>query len=69
MNILMVDDMRSVVNGMEKSIHWKKLGIDGVFKAYNAYEAKVLLNNVHMDILMTDIEMPGESGLDLVQWV
>lgn len=69
MNILIVDDLVSVVNGIESGIDWKKLNIDGIFKAHNAYEAKILLQNLPIDILMTDIEMPGESGIDLVAWV
>ncbi len=69
MNILVVDDLTSVVNGIIKGIDWNALGILGVYKANNAYEAKVLLNNLPIDILLTDIEMPGESGLDLVEWV
>lgn len=69
MNILVVDDLVSVVNGIVNAIDWKKLNIDGVFKAHNAYEAKIIIKNVPIDILMTDIEMPGESGIDLVAWV
>lgn len=69
MNVMIVDDMKSVVDGMEKGIKWEHIGVSGVYKAYNAAEAKVLLRNIPIDILMTDVEMPGESGLDLVNWV
>ncbi len=69
MNILIVDDLVSVVNGIIKGVDWDSLGILGVYKAHNVYEAKVLMNNLNIDILLTDIEMPGESGLDLTEWV
>jgi len=69
MNILIVDDQISVVNGLMKGIDWDKLGIDKVLKAFNAFEAKALYNNMPIDILLTDIEMPGESGVSLVQWI
>ena len=69
MNILIVDDLVSVVNGIIKGIDWNTLGILGIYKAHNSYEAKVLMNNLKIDILLTDIEMPGESGLDLAEWV
>lgn len=69
MNVLLADDMQSVVNGMEKGINWEELGVSAIYKAYNVYEAKVLLNNLDIDILMTDVEMPGENGLDLVAWI
>lgn len=69
MNLLIVDDLISVVEGIIKGIDWEKLGITGIYKAYNAYEAKVLIHNLPIDLLLTDIEMPGENGLDLVEWI
>ncbi len=69
MNILIVDDLLSVVEGIVKGIDWGQLGITGIYKAFNTYEAKVLINNLQIDILLTDIEMPGESGLELVEWI
>lgn len=69
MNILLVDDQKNVIDGLLKGINWANLGISNVYKAYNTSDAKVLFNNVSIDILLTDIEMPGENGLKLVEWV
>lgn len=69
MNLLVVDDQISVVNGLVKGIDWNRLGINQVYKAFNVFEAKALFNNIPIDLLLTDIEMPGENGISLVQWV
>ena len=69
MNVLAVDDQINVLNGLMVGVQWKKLGIDQVYKAGNAAEAKRILRACTVDILMSDIEMPGESGLQLLEWV
>lgn len=69
MVVLIVDDQVTVVSGLFCGINWGKIGIDKIFKAYNSYEAKKIIKNNHIDILLSDIEMPTESGLDLCTWI
>lgn len=68
MKLLLVDDQEAIVNSLRKAIPWNTLGIDEVFTACSAAEAKLLLVNFPIDIMLTDIEMPEEDGLSLVQW-
>ena len=69
MNVLVVDDQTSVVSGIVSGVDWRTLGVAQVWKAYNAYEAKEILLRERVDILLCDIEMPVESGLDLFRWL
>lgn len=68
MRLLLVDDQREITESLRKSIDWAKIGIDEVCTAVSAKEAKLIMVNVEIDILRTDIEMPGESGLELFRW-
>lgn len=68
MNILIVDDQAAVLRGLERGINWGKLGFSQVFTAGSAGEAKLVLINYDIDILLTDIEMPEENGLELFRW-
>jgi two-component system response regulator YesN len=67
--MLIVDDERFAVEGIWNSNDWEKLGIDIVHVAYNADEARKILTEKRIDILICDIEMPDENGLSLVHWV
>lgn len=68
MNILIVDDQATVLRSLERGIHWEELGLSQVYTAGNAGEAKLILLNYQVDILLTDIEMPEENGLELFRW-
>ena len=69
MNALIVDDDRFVVIALEKGIDWKSLGIDNVFKAYRIEEAKDIIRKNQIDILLSDIDMPRGTGIDLLQYL
>lgn len=69
MNLIIVDDEIYVVRAIQKNIDWKKLGINQVFAAFNTKRAKEIFKQEKIDILITDIEMPIESGLELLAWV
>ncbi len=66
MNILLVDDDRFVIAALEKNIDWKSLGITSVFAANDIRKAQEIMSTHSIDILLSDIDMPHGSGLDLL---
>lgn len=65
MQILLVDDEPYAVDDLALSMDWERLGITEVYKAYSAYEALEQLKRTPIDIVLTDITMPGMSGIEL----
>ncbi len=68
-SVLIVDDDMATVDVIKNSIEWDKLGIEQVHIAYNVSGAKKILEGRKIDIIISDIEMPKETGLDLLKWV
>ena len=69
MNIILVDDEIAMLEILEQVVKWEKLGIKKVYIARNAEEAKKMLQEKEIDITLCDIEMPKESGLELIEWI
>lgn len=68
MNILLVDDQERILSATKKLVHWNTLCVDEVFTADSAAAAKRILDSHTVDIMLTDIEMPGEDGISLHKW-
>ena len=65
--ILIVDDEEIIVNGLYEIFGaMKELDLD-VYKAYSGKMAISWLRRTRIDIVLTDINMPGVSGLDLLE--
>ncbi|MDO5425265.1 MAG: response regulator [Eubacteriales bacterium] len=69
MNLIIVDDQKTVLSSLRNGVAWEKLPIEEIYLASSAGEAKELLRNHRIDLMLTDIEMPGEDGLSLFAWV
>lgn len=69
MKLLIVDDQLATLNGLEKGIDWKETGFSEVDTAQNAMEARISFARKVPDVMLCDIEMPVESGIDLSTWV
>ncbi|MGI6070143.1 MAG: response regulator [Blautia sp.] len=64
-NILLVDDEEDVLHAMERKINWDALGFHLAGTAGNGQEALELADQLHIDVVMTDIKMPFMDGLTL----
>lgn len=69
MKLLIVDDQLATLTGLCQDIDWKREGITEVAAAQNAMEARIIFRNGVPDIMICDIEMPVESGIQLGKWV
>ena len=69
MNLLIVDDNRYVVEGLKRQIDWHAFGMENVFGCYNVPEAKRIISEQNVDFVFADIEMPGQNGFDLLEWI
>ena len=69
MKLLMVNDAVLELHSMEREIPWQQYGIDEVFTAESAAQAREILLTQKIDLLLCDIEMPGEDGISLIRWI
>lgn len=64
-NILLVDDEADILQAMKKKIDWEALGFCLAGTAENGQEALEMAEQMHIDVVMTDIKMPYMDGLTL----
>lgn len=69
MTLLIVDDEMITIQGMLDGVRWTWCGISTVLTANSAEQAKEIFTDNEVDILLCDIEMPGENGIELLRWV
>jgi two-component system response regulator YesN len=69
MRLLIVDDDMPTVEAVRRAIDWASIEIDAVDTAYSAAQARRVLRRGQTDIVISDIEMPQGSGLNLLSWV
>jgi two-component system response regulator YesN len=69
MNVLLVDDDYYVIAALQKRIDWESLQINTVYTANNVAQAREIIEKHSVQILISDIEMPQGSGLELLAWI
>jgi len=68
-NLLIVNDEIRTATGIKRGVDWEQYGIGEVYVAYDAQGGKDIIQENEIDILLCDIEMPGENGLSLLRWI
>ncbi|SDB19973.1 MULTISPECIES: response regulator [unclassified Butyrivibrio] len=67
MNLLIIDDEYYIVQGLVGMINKEELGFDHIFTAYSAQQGMTILKKEQVDLMLLDIEMPKETGLELLE--
>ena len=65
--VLIADDEPLIVSGLSEHIDWQAMDCRVAAAASNGEEALRFIEALNPDILLTDIVMPGLSGLDLAE--
>ena len=67
LRVVLADDERKVIFLLRELIDWDKLGYEIVGVAHDGLRALELVADKQPHLLVTDIRMPGCSGLDLIR--
>ncbi|HFG0136153.1 TPA: response regulator [Streptococcus pyogenes] len=65
--VLLVDDEYMILQGLTMIIDWQALGFDVVSIARSGQEALAYLTQYPVDVMISDVTMPGMTGLDLIE--
>ncbi|AHM66194.1 hypothetical protein LK13_00540 [Paenibacillus polymyxa] len=64
--LLLADDEPVILRGLKKLISWKELGITIVGEANDGKELRDLIRIHEPHLIISDISMPGGSGIDII---
>lgn len=67
--VVVIDDKPIIRRSIVQTIEWEALGCEVVGQAGDGNEGLQLLGELHPDIVITDIHMPGLNGLQLAEWM
>lgn len=65
--VMLVDDEKLIIEGLKNIIEWESLGLKVIETAQNGAEALKKFIEKPVDIIITDINMPKLTGLELIK--
>jgi len=69
MNLLIVDDEEYILYGYVNGVDWASLGVTRVFGADRIGQARQIVETEEIHLILCDIEMPTQNGLQFAEWV
>ncbi|OON93397.1 MAG: hypothetical protein ATN31_06365 [Candidatus Epulonipiscioides saccharophilum] len=66
--VVIADDERIIRMGL-KALNWANCDMEVVAEAKNGLEAIELINTIKIDILISDIKMPGKTGIEIAKYL
>lgn len=69
LTMLVVDDEIYALKGITQGIDWSDLPFASILEADNVKTAMKLMEAQTVDLVISDIEMPGANGMELLRWI
>lgn len=69
LTMLVVDDEIYALKGITQGIDWSDLPIGSILEAENVDQAKRFVESQQVDLVISDIDMPGANGLELLRYM
>lgn len=63
--IILVEDEAIIRRGIKRGVKWEEQGFEIAAEAEDAEEALRLLQEMPVDVVLTDVKMPGMNGVEL----
>ena len=67
--LIIADDEEIICESLAKLINWEELGFEIVGSLEDGSDVIELLNNMPVDVVLTDIYMNHMSGIDVARFV
>jgi two-component system response regulator YesN len=67
-SIVIFDDEPLILEGLTKKVDWGALNCKVIGAALNGIDGKKIMETLHPDIVISDIMMPGLTGMDLAEY-
>jgi two-component system, response regulator YesN len=67
--VLILDDEPLISKGLSEKIDWAGLECEICGIASDGFEGKKMINELNPDIVVSDVVMPGHTGLELAEYV
>jgi two-component system response regulator YesN len=68
-NLLIVDDEEIAIKGIVHGLDWSSMPIANIYTACDAEEAQNYFREHTIHVLLSDIDMPNQTGIELLSWV
>ncbi len=68
-SVLVVDDEAEIRSAISAYYPWSEFGFVVAAQARDADEASSVMQAMKIDLVLSDIRMPGRSGLELAAWI
>lgn len=68
-SVVIADDEPLIIKGLLKMVDWKKLNTEVVGTSRNGEQLIRQINELTPDIIISDISMPNQSGIDVIKYI